>query len=64
MGRFNNNTRKSQSAGQINNEEKNNTIPWIKMFYSSYQNESLKNLTNEKMHLAVLTLHEYFNIHQ
>ena len=64
MGGFSSNTRKSQSSGQINNEEKNNTIPWIKMFYSSYQNESLKNLTNEKMHLAILTLHEFFNIHQ
>ena len=61
MGGFNN--RKSQISGQINNEEKN-SIPWIKMFYSSYQNESLKNLTNEKMHLAILTLHEFFNIHQ
>ena len=55
--------RKSQISGQINNEDKN-SIPWIKMFYSSYQNESLKNCTNEKMHLAILTLHEFFNIHQ
>ena len=58
------NSRKSQISGQINNEEKNNSIPWIKMFYSSYQNESLKNLSNEKMHLGILTLHEFFNIHQ
>ena len=62
MGGINN--RKSQSSGQINNDEKNNYIPWIKMFYSSYQNETLKNLSNEKMHLSLLTLHEYFNIHQ
>ena len=55
---------KKSSSNQINNEEKSNSIPWIKMFYSSYQNESLKNLANEKMHLAVLTLHEFFNIHQ
>ncbi len=34
------------------------------MFYSSYQNESLKNLANEKMHLAILTLHEFLNLHQ
>ena len=61
MGGFNN--RKSQISGQINNEEKN-SIPWIKMFYSSYQNETLKNLNNEKMHLAILALHEFFNIHQ
>ena len=58
------NVRKSQSSNQIINEGKNNNIPWIKMFYSSYQNETLKNLTNEKIHLAVLTLHEFFNIHQ
>ena len=63
MGGFSNN-KKSQISGQTNNEEKNSTIPWIKMFYSSYQNESLKNFTNEKMHLAILTLHEFFNIHQ
>ena len=61
MGGMNN--KKSQISGQINNEEKN-SIPWIKMFYSSYQNESLNNLTNEKIHLAILTLHEFFNIHQ
>ena len=58
------NIRKSQNSGQIINEEKNNSVPWIKMFYSSYQNETLKNLTNEKMHLGILTLHEFFNIHQ
>ena len=63
MGGFAN-SRKSQTSGQINPDEKNNVIPWIKMFYSSYQNESLRNLSNEKMHLAILTLHEFFNIHQ
>ena len=62
MGGINN--RKSQSSGQVNNDDKNNSIPWIKMFYSSYQNETLKNLSNEKMHLGILTLHEFFNIHQ
>jgi len=56
------NNKKSQNS-QVNNDEKN-SIPWIKMFYSSYQNESLKNLANEKMHLAILTLHDFFNIHQ
>ena len=50
-------------SNQTNNEEKND-IPWIKMFYSSYQNESLNNLANEKMHLAMLTLHEFFNIYR
>ena len=55
--------KKSQSSGIINEEKKEN-IPWIKMFYSEFENISLKNLTNEKMHLAFLTLHEYFNIHQ
>ena len=48
----------------IINEEKKQNIPWIKMFYSEFENETLKNLTNEKMHLAFLALHEYFNIHQ
>ena len=57
------NNKKSQISGQNNNDEKN-SIPWIKMFYSSYQNETLKNLANEKMHLAILTLHEFFNMHQ
>ena len=63
MGGFSN-IKKSQISGQSNNDEKNNSIPWIKMFYSSYQNETLRNLSNEKMHLAILTLHEFFSIHQ
>ena len=57
------NNKKSQISGQNDSDEKN-CIPWIKMFYSSYQNESLKSLANEKMHLALLTLHEFFSIHQ
>ena len=57
------NVKKSQDNILINEEKKEN-IPWIKMFYSEFENETLKNLTNEKMHLAFLTLHEYFNIHQ
>ena len=57
------NNKKSQISGQSDSDEKN-CIPWIKMFYSSYQNESLKSLANEKMHLALLTLHEFFSIHQ
>ena len=48
----------------IINEEKKQNIPWIKMFYSEFENETLKNLSNEKMHLAFLALHEYYNIHQ
>ena len=63
MGGFNNG-KKSTNSGQNNLDEKNNSIPWIKMFYSSYQNETLRNLSNEKMHLAILTLHEFFAIHQ
>ena len=55
---------KKSNSNQIINDDKNNSIPWIKMFYSSYQNESLKNLANEKMHLAILTLHEFFGLHQ
>ena len=57
------NVKKSQDNILINEEKKEN-IPWIKMFYSEFENESLKNLSNEKMHLAFLALHEYFNIHQ
>ena len=55
--------KKSQSNIIINEEKKEN-IPWIKMFYSEFENESIKSFTNEKMHLAFLSLHEYFNIHQ
>ena len=55
--------KKSQSNIIINEEKKEN-IPWIKMFYGEFQNESIKSLINEKMHLAFLSLHEYFNIHQ
>ena len=57
-------TKKSQSNNSIINEEKNENIPWIKMFYGEFENESLKSFTNEKMHLAFLTLHDFFNIHQ
>ena len=57
--------RKSSNTSIIQNEHKNNNnIPWIKMFYSSYQNEPTKNYGNEKIHLAVLTLHEFLNNHQ
>ena len=55
---------KSSQDNIIINEEKKENIPWIKMFYAEFENESLKNLSNEKMHLAFLALHEYFNIHQ
>ena len=57
------NTKKNQSNNMINEEKKEN-IPWIKMFYGEFENESLKSFTNEKMHLAFLTLHEFFNVHQ
>ena len=57
------NVKKSQNSSFIN-EEKKESIPWIKMFYSEFENESLKSLLNEKMHLAFLTLHEFFNIYQ
>ena len=55
---------KTSQDNIIINEEKKENIPWIKMFYAEFENESLKNLSNEKMHLAFLALHEYFNIHQ
>ena len=55
---------KTSQDNIIINEEKKENIPWIKLFYAEFENESLKNLSNEKMHLAFLALHEYFNIHQ
>ena len=55
---------KTSQDNIIINEEKKENIPWIKMFYAEFENESLKDLSNEKMHLAFLALHEYFNIHQ
>ncbi len=55
-------TKKINSS--IIEEEKKESIPWIKMFYEEFRNESLKSYVNEKMHLAFLTLHEFFNIHQ
>ena len=55
---------KTSQDNIIINEEKKENIPWVKMFYAEFENESLKNLSNEKMHLAFLALHEYFNIHQ
>ena len=58
-----NNEKKSQDNIIINEEKKEN-IPWIKMFYSEFENDTLKNLSNEKMHLVFLVLHEYFNLHQ
>ena len=58
------NPKKSLNNNNSINEEKKENIPWIKMFYGEFENESIKSFTNEKMHLAFLTLHEYFNIHQ
>ena len=37
---------------------------WIKMFNSVNNNENFNNNSNELMHLAVLTLHEFFNKYQ
>ena len=58
------NPKKSLNNNNSINEEKKENIPWIKMFYGEFENESIKSFVNEKMHLAFLTLHEYFNIHQ
>ena len=58
------NPKKSLNNNNSINEEKKENIPWIKMFYGEFENESIKSFINEKMHLAFLTLHEYFNIHQ
>ena len=49
---------------ESNNNNNNNIPSWIKMFYSSYQNENMKNFVNEKMHLVNLTLHEFLNMHE
>ena len=55
---------KKMNSNNIIEEEKKESIPWIKMFYEEFRNESLKSFVNEKMHLAFLTIHEFFNIHQ
>ena len=62
MGNFGN-VKKGQN-NIIINEEKEENIPWIKMFYGEFENESMKSFINEKMHLMFLSLHEYLNIHQ
>ena len=48
----------------IFNKENNDDFPWEKIFSSYNQDEILENRTNAKMHLAILSLHEFFNIHQ
>ena len=52
-------------SNDMNGSDNNNgNNDWIKMFYSSNQNREPNDLSNEKIHLAVLSLHEFFNIHQ
>ena len=46
------------------NEDDNDKSFWIKMFNSSNHNENFNNNSNEIMHLAILSIHEYFNEHQ
>ena len=46
------------------NEDDNDKSFWIKMFNSSNHNENFNNNSNEIMHLAILSIHEYFNKHQ
>ena len=43
--------------------QNNNDLPWLKIFSSSIDN-NLGNNINEKIHLAILSLHKFFNIHQ
>ena len=47
-----------------NFNKKNDDFPWSTFFSTFNQDETLKNKLNEIMHLAVLSLHEFFNIHQ
>ena len=52
-------------SNNVNESDNNNgNNDWIKMFYSSNQNKESNDLSNEKIHLAVLSLHEFFNVHQ
>ena len=53
----------SDDENSFNNGSNDNSS-WIKMFYSQNQNDSFNNIANEKIHLAVLALHEFFSIHQ
>ena len=43
--------------------DEENEFPWEKLLFYN-QNETLKNKSNELMHLGILTLHEFFKIHQ
>ena len=43
--------------------QNNNDLPWLKIFSSSIDN-NLGNNINEKIHLAILSLHNSFNINQ
>ena len=45
-------------------KENNDDFPWEKIFSTCNQDEILENKINIKMHLAVLSLHEFFNIYQ
>ena len=64
FGSMGNSKKININNNSIIEEEKKESIPWIKMFYEEFRNESLKSFVNEKMHLAFLTIHEFFNIHQ
>lgn len=52
------------NSNNVNESDNNGKNDWIKMFYSSSQNKESNDLSNEKIHLAVLSLHEFFNVHQ
>ena len=52
------------SDENIFNKENNEDFPWEKIFTSCHEDEILEKQTNTKMHLSLLSLHEFFNIHQ
>ena len=43
---------------------KENEFPWEKLLLSYNKDETLQNKPNEIMHLSILSLHEFFKIHQ
>ena len=50
--------------GDENIEDKENYFPWEKLLLSCNKDETLMSKSNEIMHLGILSLHEFFKIHQ
>ena len=51
------------NSEEENGNESNDNYSWIKIL-NNYNNQNDIYISNEKVHLAVLTLHEFFSIHQ